>query len=161
MNSNHLFIMTSLLNAPFAALGAPVFIAEIDPARWIVIVLPLAGLAFSAIGLIGALVYADRNRRRRHETIRLALEKGQPVPPEVLDENQTGSPSSARRKAGRDDRRAGIVLLGIAAGMFVAFAGVGAGGAKWLAALPAFLGLALLINRFIEGPRTPPTPPVA
>jgi hypothetical protein len=39
---------------------------------------------FTAIVVVASMYMGHRARQMRHETIRLALEKGQPLPPEVL-----------------------------------------------------------------------------
>ncbi len=63
---------------------------------------------FTAIIAVASMYMGHRARQMRHETIRLALEKGQPLPPEVL-----GPP--------RQDKARGIrlIALGIGLGLFL------------------------------------------
>jgi Domain of unknown function (DUF6249) len=63
---------------------------------------------FSAVFGIVALVLRYRERQLRHDTIRLALEEGQPVPAELLRD-----PVGARRT----DLSRGIILLSLGAGL--------------------------------------------
>jgi hypothetical protein len=90
-----------------------------------------------------------RKQKLRHDTIRLAIEKGQPIPADLLE----GEPAQKRR----DDRRKGIILLAVAVGLFVLLdqcgtaivatgAGIHAGGLKWAALIPGLVGVALLVN---------------
>jgi hypothetical protein len=84
------------------------------------------------------------------ETIRAAIERGQPLPPEMLDlmtRDSRPAPSAAR------DMRAGIIWLGIAVGIAVFGFMVGyssdAEEARYplmgIAAFPGFIGVAYLI----------------
>ncbi len=63
---------------------------------------------FTAIIVVASMYMGHRARQMRHETIRLALEKGQPLPPEVL-----GPP--------RQDKTRGVrlIALGIGLGVFL------------------------------------------
>ena len=69
--------------------------------------------------------FRSRDRARMHETIRLAYEKGQPVPPELIEALQTARP--ARIETPRDrpahDLRVGIIWLAVGVGL-VAIGGV-------------------------------------
>lgn len=54
------------------------------PEQLVAIVVPLAFFACTAF-ILGAILYArHRERELRHETIRMALDRGQPLPPELL-----------------------------------------------------------------------------
>jgi hypothetical protein len=136
---------------------------SLRPQEWLILVMPFCGILIALVGLVGGLWFTDRNRRRRHETIRLALEKGQPIPEAILNEDEHGRrhyPRGPRRE--RDDRRSGLILIAVAGGVFLFFRAVGAEGPAWLAAIPGFIGVALVINSLLEtrdGP--PPAPPAA
>ena len=81
-----------------------------------------------------------------HETVRLALEKGQPLPPNL---------GAGFRRFGRHSRpwqiRRGLILLAVGAGMYVAMAGHG----RVWGAVPAFVGIAILISAMFI-PQPPP-----
>jgi Domain of unknown function (DUF6249) len=108
--------------------------------------IPIAGMAFVlGVILIGALEKAHREKLR-HETIQRALEKGQPLPPELLE----GKPL---RRA-HDDRRGGLVSIAVGIGVFVFFGAMQSegvpDGVKWLGLIPGLIGVALLINWALE-----------
>ncbi len=65
-----------------------------------------AVFGFTAIIVVAAMYMGHRARQMRHETIRLALEKGQPLPPDVL-----GSP--------RQDLTRGVRLIALGIGLAV------------------------------------------
>ncbi len=119
----------------------------------------LSGPAFFV--MIAAIVivprwFRVREREALQATLRAAIEKGQPLPPEVIDAISRDArpvPSAGR------DLRTGIILLCIAA----AFAAMGAAGsyysdgefdgAGWMigiAAFPGFIGLAFLIIALVN-----------
>ncbi|OIR09322.1 hypothetical protein GALL_85550 [mine drainage metagenome] len=84
-------------------------------------------------------------QRLRHETIRLAIEKGQSLPPEILNPARTDPPP--------DDRKAGLILIAVAIGVALFFYGFpfpqdaqAVHGVMWLASVPGLIGVALLIN---------------
>lgn len=64
--------------------------------------------------------YASRERDRMHETLRVALEKGQPMPPELLATLQGREPDGLVPPAstgGDGDLRRGIVLVAVGLGL--------------------------------------------
>ena len=93
----------------------------------------------------------SREREQLQATLRMAIEKGQPLPPEVIEAISRDArpvPSAAR------DLRRGVILLCVAAALVaVGYAGVYWGdgdtdGVGWLiglAAFPGFIGMAFLI----------------
>ena len=119
--------------------------------------IPIAGMAFVlGIIIIGSLEKTQKEKLR-HETIRRALEKGQTVPSELLD--GTASFRLLAEKFGprpRDDRRAGLICLAIGIGIFLFFHFMRLSehdipaGVPWLGAIPALIGVALLINWALE-----------
>jgi len=109
--------MTRLAPAALLALVPALARAvETVPVNLESILVPLGaiGTTFGFVLLVVAVVAYSRhrNQRLRHETIRLALEKGQPLPQEVLD------PVDRTNPALRDLRR-GLVLLAIGVGVSV------------------------------------------
>ena len=58
----------------------PLALFGLEP--WIIgIVIPVAGLIFAGAIAISAMYFKNRQRELWHETARVALEKGQPLPP--------------------------------------------------------------------------------
>ena len=105
---------------------------------------PLAGISIAITAIILGGIEKLQKRRLRHELLRVALEKGQPLPPELLDEK------SAER-AERDDRRSGIIAVAVGLALYI-FLGllIPTAGVKWVALIPGFIGLALLLNWALE-----------
>jgi hypothetical protein len=100
--------------------------------------------------LIARNFFKSRERLEMQKTIRVAIERGQPLPPEMIEaiSRDVGPSPSAYR-----DLRAGIVWLGIAAGLVgLAYAfgySEDAADAFWpfigFACIPGFVGVAYLI----------------
>ena len=76
-----------------------------------VVPIVIIGIVFSFSAIMVATIFYARHRGRqlRHETIRLALEKGQALPPELLRDAE-----AARRP--RTDLSRGVILLALGAG---------------------------------------------
>jgi hypothetical protein len=94
--------------------------------------------------------FRSRERIQMQQTIRVAIEKGQPLPPDLIEaisRDVRPAPSAAR------DLRAGIVWLGVAAGLVgLAYAfgySEDAADAFWpfigFACIPGFIGVAYLL----------------
>jgi hypothetical protein len=99
---------------------------------------------FTAI-MVGIVAYATfRARRLQHETIRLAIEKGQPLPPGLLAAGDQGGRGGAHR-----DLRRGVVLLGIGVGvsLFLLCSDVPGMRHNWTVGfIPGFLGIAFVVS---------------
>jgi len=108
------------------------------------ILIPLGFFALIAALVLVPGYLRSREKERMHETLRLAYEKGQPVPPEMIEALQLDRP-----KAPQPDRdlRRGIILLCVAAAIGVFSLIVGefhdhdANGFAAVAAFPGFIGL--------------------
>lgn len=85
----------------------------------------IAGLIFITVYIVGEMYFKSRERLSWHETARLALEKGQPMPPTLRASDQRDQPPEGIsfaewRRARYEDRRnrdlkIGLVLLAIGA----------------------------------------------
>ena len=114
------------------------------PPYLIAIVVPIAGLVFGGAVAISAMYFKNRKRELWHETARLALEKGQPLPP-ALDEEDT--PSSEQRKDDdRNDFRGGFVLVATGAGLYLFLSTLVGRGLGYVGAIPGFIGVALILH---------------
>jgi hypothetical protein len=110
------------------------------------ILIPIAFFAMIAAIVIMPGWLRSREKERLHETLRMAYEKGQPVPPEMIAALQMDkSPPAPDR-----DLRRGIILLCVAAaigvfGVMVGYIPETEGHATWpmlgIAAFPGFIGL--------------------
>jgi hypothetical protein len=114
------------------------------------ILIPITFFALIAAIVLGPRFFKSRETMRMQDTMRLAVEKGQPMPPEVIDAVARAINVLPTRT--RDIRRA-VVLLAVAA----SFATIGliaqyysdsdgnAGPILWgIATIPGFIGLAFL-----------------
>lgn len=99
--------------------------------------------------IIGIIMYfRAKDRAETQKTIRLAIEKGQPLPPEYLDSLQKAGPAINKIKTPTNDIRSGLILMAVALGLVVmdyvgndyAFETL-----SGIAAIPGFIGVALLI----------------
>ncbi len=124
------------------------------------ILVPLAPFIMVAIIVVVPAWLKSRERREMQETVRTAIEKGQPLPPELIEalskDMRPRKVSSAQR-----DLRIGVVLLSIAVG--VALTGVALGqindnamyGTMSGAAIPGMIGLAFVILSFFNPNKKP------
>jgi hypothetical protein len=103
--------------------------------------------------------FRSRDRARMHETLRLAYEKGQPVPPELIEALQVGGRGPLENPQSRSahDLRVGVVWLAVGLG-FVAIGGAFYAGLYYvggasetfasfaaIGAIPIFVGLAFML----------------
>ena len=131
-------------------------------------IVPILGILMIIAIVIGPLwirsYFAARERSQLHETLRVAYEKGQPVPPELIEKltaattRQSYAGSSSSTGPDADLRRAiiliavGLGLVGLGAGLFWGFmyvnpipAGIIGGSTAGAGAIPGFIGLAYLV----------------
>jgi hypothetical protein len=114
-------------------------------------VIPLVGLVmFFVFGgpilVFAFLIYFGFSKNRMmHKTIRMMVEKGQPVPAALLN------PPPAVRK--RSDMRRGVILIMIGGGLMAFLAAVndGEGGAWAVGIIPFLIGLGYLLVWKLEG----------
>jgi hypothetical protein len=127
--------------------------SNMDPAVFqstIGLLVPLFAIALPII--IVAIVMYSRNvrSRQRHETIGRLIEKGLPVPPELLgsqhDVFATISPKVS-------PLRSAFTLMGLGVGLIIFF--VAEGGDNWgIGAIPLSIGLAQLLAWKLEKPQS-------
>ncbi|HEY3601470.1 MAG TPA: DUF6249 domain-containing protein [Chthoniobacterales bacterium] len=103
----------------------------------LIVFLTIFGLPVAIVGLI--LYFSFSRSRAMHKTVRMMVEKGQPVPEALLN-----PPPVVRR---RSDLRRGVILLMVGAGLMVFFGAVNdwEGGAWSLGFIPFIIGLGYLL----------------
>ncbi len=100
--------------------------------------------------------FRSRERQAMQATLRAAIEKGQPLPSEMIDalsRDVRPTPSAPR------DLRTGVIWIGVAAGIVgmayaLGYSGTDAADSFWplvgIAAFPGFIGLAFLIMALVN-----------
>lgn len=125
------------------------------------LVVPIVAIAMLTIFgapvlIVGLIMYFGFSRSRAmHRTVRMMVEKGQPVPEALLN------PPPAQRQ--RSDMRRGIVLTMIGLGISIFLAAADQGGSSWtLGVIPFLIGVGYLLVWKLEGKKdVPPPPPVS
>jgi hypothetical protein len=103
----------------------------------LIVFLTIFGLPVAVVGII--LYFSFSKSRAMHKTVRMMVEKGQPVPEALLN------PPPVIRQ--RSDLRRGVVLLMVGAGLMVFFGAVNdwEGGVWSLGIIPFLIGLGYLL----------------
>jgi Domain of unknown function (DUF6249) len=124
------------------------------------ILIPIAGIVLAGVIVVSGMYFHNRRREMWHETARIALEKGQPVPP--LDPaDREDEHEDARRGPTHHDIRGGMILIAVGAGLWLMFGSL-AEKLRFIGAIPAFIGVALLLYALLAkifGPKNPPQNP--
>jgi hypothetical protein len=128
------------------------------PALVVPIVAVVMLSVFGAPVLIVAVImyFGFSKNRMMHRTIRMMVEKGQPVPPALL-----APPAPAQRQ--RSDMRRGVVLVMVGLGITLFLGAVNdwEDGAWALGVIPFLIGAGYLLVWKLEGKKDiPPSPPV-
>jgi hypothetical protein len=113
-------------------------LADINFYPFIPITAIAGGLALTGVIIVFGLKFAQRRQELWHETARIALEKGQPLPPLPADMRHEKHPNK------NSDFRAGLILVATGAGLYLFFASF-LPALRFLAAIPGFIGVALLL----------------
>ena len=99
----------------------------------------------------------SRDRARLHETVRMAYDKGQPVPPELIQALQSGNLATKDVNRSDKDLRAAVVLIGLSLGLVAMSFALGQlegsearYGLLAAAAIPGFIGLGFLVLWYVN-----------
>ena len=125
------------------------------------ILVPIGLFAMIAAIVIVPNWLRTRERQEMQATVRAAIEKGQPLPPELI-EALSRDVRVRRVPSAQRDLRIGVILLAVAGG--VALTGVALGGINDNAmfgtvsgaAIPGMIGLAFVILSFFNPNKRPP-----
>jgi hypothetical protein len=118
-------------------------LAEISGAQWIAIAAIVGGLSFSILLIIFGLKFVQRRQELWHETARVALEKGQPLPPLPADMRHEKHPEQ------NNDFRTGLILIATGAGLYLFFVTF-LPPLRFVAAIPGFIGVAMLLYAILN-----------
>ena len=137
------------------------------------LLIPITFFVMIAAVVVGPIWITSRaktlERAEMQATLRTALEKGQPLPPEMIDALKASTPED-RPSSPENDLRRGLVLIfvglglvGLGLGLYVGLAPVGGGLPGTIAggctagagAIPGMIGLAYLILYLLNRGRRP------
>lgn len=118
------------------------------------ILVPLGLFAMIAAIIVAPRYFKSQERRKLADTMRAAIEKGQPLPPEVVDALTQGGPM--RASVPKSDLRRGVVWVAVAAGIILFGFSIG----YWepdaampfigIAAIPLCVGCAFLVLAWLN-----------
>jgi hypothetical protein len=110
------------------------------------LIIPIAAFVLCGVIAVCSMYFHHQRRRLWHETARLALEKGQPLPPRPFDLARATFQERTPSNSHRTDIRSGLILVATGAGIYVflgTFLGKGFG---YIGAIPGFIGVSLLLH---------------
>jgi hypothetical protein len=89
------------------------------------------------------IVFSSIHRRHElwHDTARVALEKGQPLPPMPADV----APPPPQPAKPANDIRSGLILIAVGAGLYLFLGSLVGQSMGYVGAIPGFIGIALLL----------------
>ncbi|MCB1684889.1 MAG: DUF6249 domain-containing protein [Pseudomonadales bacterium] len=99
---------------------------------------PIVALLSVALVLCCVFFFRYRSRADVQQTVRAAIEQGQPLSPEMLEALGTDF-------GGQRDLRKGVVLIAVALGISGMALGLAEADLLGIAAIPAFIGLGYLL----------------
>ena len=124
------------------------FLAFLDFEPWMIgIVVPAAGMIFAGVIVVSDMYFKNQRRAMWHETARIALEKGQPMPlgPDVETRCEPSRPNGSA-----NDIRAGLICIAAGAALYVFLGSFIGRGLGLVGAIPGFIGVALLLFGLIR-----------
>ena len=120
------------------------------------VMIPIFGMVFIAALVIVPRYFKSVERQKVADTLRAAIEKGQPLPTEIIDAMSSNVRTPGLPPSPQRDLRTGIIWLGVAVGL--AFFGIALGFEEpdatfpmiAFAAFPGFIGLAFIVLGLIN-----------
>ena len=124
------------------------------------ILIPISFFAMIAALVIVPRYFRSIERQKMADTLRVAIDKGQPLPTEVIEAMSSNVRSPGLPPSPQRDLRTGVIWVAVALGMIVI--GLVAGfedpdATYWfigLAALPGFIGLAFVTLGLLNKPKS-------
>lgn len=121
------------------------------------IVVPVVGCMMIVAVVCLPFYFRSRERREMQRTLRVAIEKGQPVPPELIEAMTKSVKTPPTRLR---DLRVGVIWLAIGIGIALATSlGVVHGDGDFdgfgIAALPGMIGIAFIVLSFFNPNKEP------
>jgi len=117
------------------------FLANISDIPWVAIIAIVGSFLMGPVVIFIVFQSIQRRHQLWHETARVALEKGQPLPPMPAD---VAPPPPTEIKPS-NDIRTGLILIATGAGLFIFLNTLVGRGLGFVGAIPGFIGIALLL----------------
>lgn len=133
-------VNSTIIDPIISTMPPPLLAEAFSNGQIIALVAIVSGVILTAIIIVAGLKFAQRRHELWHETVRLALEKGQPLPPSPDEPTEQD-----RHEEERNDFRSGLILVAIGAGLGVFLTTIGAPQVRYVGAIPGFIGVALLL----------------
>ncbi len=126
-------------------------IADFHPDHFSVppVLIPIAFVTAAVAVAVSAIYFHFQRQKLWHETVRLSLEKGVPLPPSWTDNTRPFGPECDARWSRRSpfrDLRTGLILVAI--GLAISFQMSDGPGINWHSggAIPLYIGCAFLLS---------------
>jgi hypothetical protein len=81
------------------------------------VLVPAIFFIFLGAVILGPIYLKSRDKQRMYDTLRVAYEKGQPVPPELISALQTSASASNLIPTAERDLRRAVILMAVALGL--------------------------------------------
>ncbi len=124
-------------------------LSSMPPVLWVMLV-PVSVFFVGGLIAVVALVMKNQERMRWHETARIALAKGLPIP-NMPDSWSPQSPTPGRHRQRMGLITAGLINVAVGIGLYFGLSAIpGAWVARDFAFIPALCGVALMIGAAID-----------
>lgn len=134
--------MKNLFHAVLGSFNGP-------PIMYVMLV-PIMVIVIFAIIVVINMALKNQERERWHETARLAIQKGVPLPPMPEDAQAVDVPRS-RHKQRMGLITSGLVNIGVGFGVFLGLSHIdGVGGVRFWGLIPSLIGIALVLAAVID-----------
>lgn len=130
------------------------FLADMHIPFLTVMMLPLAGLGFGLVITLITHHFRNQEAIRQHETARIALEHGQPVPTfsDPWGAGRRTDPTQEPTKGWAGLLIGGFVNIAVGIGLYYMLVSIpGAYVARWAGLIPGLVGVALVLSALIVG----------
>jgi hypothetical protein len=132
-------------------------LASMQPVMWVMMV-PIAVVFIMGVVAIVAIALKNLEQARWHETARLAIAKGVPVPSAPLSPLCLNIPMTRHRQR-MGLITAGLVNIGIGIAVYIGMSAINAAReAHFFGLIPCFVGAALILGAFIDMLLSPKIP---
>jgi hypothetical protein len=136
-------MISSLFHDTLASLGS------MQPIMWVMMV-PISVFFVGGVIAVAAIAMKNQERARWHETARLALSKGLPIPNMPDPETPRAAPPNRHRQR-MGMITAGLINIAVGIGLYVGLSAIpGAWVARDFAFIPGLCGVALLLGAAID-----------